>query len=154
MAEAKSVWKDLWQVDMTLLYNSRFWLLTVLRLFLGILFAYHGFLRLFVPGNLKGSAIYFTQVGLPLPVISSFLFGVIELVGGVLLFFGLITRWTSVVLIIEMLVAFLFVHLKNGLLVSNNGYEFILLLVAALIVVLVNGAGHLAFGRKLGKKWE
>ena len=51
-----------------------------------------------------------------------------------------------------MLVAFLKVHLKNGLLISNGGYEFVLALLAALAVVLVNGAGALSFGKRFFKR--
>ena len=50
-----------------------------------------------------------------------------------------------------MLIAFLMVHLKNGLLVSKGGFEFVLLILAGLVVVLVNGAGELSVGKKFFK---
>ena len=149
MAQSKSLWKDIWQMDMTLLYNLRFWSLTLLRLFLGFTFAYHGALRLFVPSNLAGSAAYFSQVGIPLPGVSVYVFGAVELIAGTLLFLGLLVRWSALAAMLEMLYIFFAVHLKNGFLVGNNGYEFVLLLIAALLVVLVNGAGHLSLGKLL-----
>jgi|TARA_Y100000310_G_scaffold345855_1_gene471473 putative oxidoreductase len=133
-------------------YKLRFWSLTALRLFLGILFVYHGFIRIFVIGNLPGSAAYFAQVGIPLPEISAFVFGVVELGGGLLLLLGILTRWSSSIIILELLIAFFYVHSKNGLLVTNNGFEFILLLMAALLVVVVNGPGHLAVSKSLKNK--
>lgn len=147
MAQSKSVWKDLWQMDMTLLYNLRFWSLTLLRIFLGFILFYHGFLRMFVPGNLAGSISYFGQMGIPFPAASVYILGIIELVCGVLLFLGIFARWAAVLAMLEMLKIFFLVHLENGLLVSSNGYEFILLLIGALFIILVNGSGHLSAGK-------
>ena len=147
MAETKGVWVDLWQRDMTLLYNLRFWSLTLLRAFLGILFAYHGALRLFVPANLAGSILYFTQVGIPFANYTIYLFGIVELVGGILLFFGLFTRLSAFIVMLEMIYTFFKVHLKYGFLVGNNGYEFVLILIFALLFVLVNGPGHFSLGK-------
>ena len=152
MAETKSVWKDLWQRDMTLLYNLRFWSLTLLRIFLGFAFAYHGALRLFVPQNLAGSIAYFTQVGIPYAQFSVYIVGIIEIACGLLLFFGLFTRGAAFVVMLELIYIFFKVHLRNGLLAGNNGYEFVLLLIAALLIILVNGAGHLSLGKLFGKE--
>lgn len=149
MAETKSVWTDLWQRDMTLLYNLRFWSLTVLRLFLGALFTYHGFLRLFVPSNLQNSITYFGMVGIPYPSFALYIIGGIELAGGVLLFLGLLTRWSAFALMAMLAYAFFKVHLANGFLIGNNGYEFVLILFAALLAVFVNGAGHLSLGKMM-----
>jgi len=144
MAENKSVWEDLWQRDATLLYNFRFWSLALLRVFLGGLFAYHGALRLLIPANLAGSVSYFTQAGIPFANYLVYLFGIIEIAFGLFLFFGLFTRLSAFVLMLVMIYIFFQVHLKNGFLAGQNGYEFVLLLVFALLFVLVNGPGHLA----------
>ena len=151
MPETKSVWKDLWQRDMTLLYNFRFWSLTLLRIFLGFAFAYRGALRLFIPNNLAGSVAYFSQVGIPFPYFSVYLFGIIEIACGLLLFFGLLARGAAFVVMLELIYIFFKVHLKNGFLTGNNGYEFVLILIFALLFVLVNGAGHLALGKLFRK---
>ena len=147
MAETKNVFEDIGQRDMTLLYHLRFWSLTLLRMFLGIVFAYHGALRLFVPQNLSGSIAYFTQMGISYAAFTVYLFGIIEFVGGLLLFLGLFTRGAAFIVVLEMIYVFFKVHLKNGFLVGNNGYEFILILICALLFVLVNGAGHLSLGK-------
>ncbi|HLC62230.1 MAG TPA: DoxX family protein [Candidatus Nanoarchaeia archaeon] len=148
MAET-SVWADMGQRDMTLLYNLRFWSLTLLRVFLGGLFAYHGALRLLVPANLAGSISYFAQVGIPFAQPSAYIFGIVEVVAGMLLLVGVFTRWSAFVLMLEMIYIFFKVHLKGGFLVGNNGYEFVLLLIFALLFVLVNGPGHLALEKML-----
>jgi len=145
--------EDVSQRNMTtLLYDMRFWSLTLLRAFLGIVFAYHGLLRLFVPGNLAGSAAYFAELGIPLAQASAFLFGVVEFGGGLLLLAGIFTRWSAFILMLGMAVAFFAFHIKNGLLVGNNGYEFVVLLIGTLLVIVLNGAGHLSLGKQFKSK--
>ena len=151
MAE-KNVLEDMGQIDMTLLYNLRFWSLTLLRLFLGAAFTYHGALRLLVPANLAGSITYFGLVGIPYPQVTVYVFGIVELVCGVLLFLGLFTRWSAFLIMLEMIYIFFRVHLENGFLVGNNVYEFVLILVFALVFVLVNGPGHLSLGKLFRKE--
>jgi len=121
--------------------------LTLLRVVLGFIFVYHGYLKLFVKGGLPSTAFFFSQIGIPLPNISAFVVAFVELIGGLLLLIGLFTKWTSLVLIFEMAVAFFKVHLKKGFLISNGGYEFVLLILAALVVVLAYGAGKFALGK-------
>lgn len=127
------------------------WTLALLRVVLGVIFAYHGYLKLFVSGGFTGTVGFLATLGIPLPTYSALLVAVVEFLGGIFLLLGMVTKWSSLLLIIDMLVAFFMVHLKNGLLVSNNGYEFVLLILAALVVLLVNGAGSLSLGKKLFK---
>ena len=125
--------------------------LTLLRVVLGVILAYHGYLKLFVPGVLPGTAAFFAQVGIPMANVSAVVVAFAEFVGGLFLILGIVTRWTTLVLIFQMLVAFFMVHWKNGLLVSKGGYEFVLLILAGLLIILVNGPGKLALGKKLFK---
>jgi len=137
--------------------NLNQWSLTLLRIVLGIIFIYHGYAKLFMKGALPTTAQFFAAVGIPLANQAAVLVAFAEFVGGLLLIFGLLTRWTSVVLIIEMLVALFKVHLKQGFFISPPayGYEFVLLILAVLVVLLVNGPGALALGKKLkDKKWQ
>ena len=132
------------------------WTLTLLRVVLGVIFFVHGYGKLFVKGALPGTAQFFAAIGVPLANYAAVLVAFLEFFGGLLLIFGLLTRWVSVLLIIEMLVAFFKVHLKQGFIISQQayGYEFILLILAALVVVLANGAGKLSLGSKYFKSWH
>lgn len=125
------------------------WTLTLLRLVLGVIFAYHGYLKLFVPGGFNATVGFFKAIAIPFPLYSALLVSVVEFFGGLFLIFGVVTRLATAALIIEMLVAFFKVHFKNGLVISQTsyGYEFVLLILAALVVVLVNGAGKLSVGK-------
>ena len=127
------------------------WSLTLLRVVLGIIFTYHGYGKLLVKGGLPGTAAFFSQIGVPLANYAAVLVAFVEFFGGLLLLIGLLTKWTTLVLIFQMLVALFKVHLKNGLLVSKGGYEFVLLILAALVIVLFNGAGALSAGKKFFK---
>ncbi|MER2491750.1 HvfX family Cu-binding RiPP maturation protein [Catenovulum sediminis] len=53
-------------------------------------------------------------LGLPFPILLAFLATAAELIGGILLLLGLLTRLVSIPLIITMLVAIFTVHLPNG----------------------------------------
>lgn len=53
-------------------------------------------------------------LGLPMPLVMAFLATASELVGGVLLLFGVLTRLVSIPLMITMVVAMVSVHAKNG----------------------------------------
>ena len=134
--------------------NLNQWSLTLLRAILGIIFIYHGYAKLFVPGGFKGTVGFLTAIKIPLPLYASLLISLVEFVGGILLIIGLLSRWASVLLFIEMLVALFKVHLKQGLIISQQayGYEFIILILAALAVIITNGPGSFSIGKMLFKK--
>jgi len=130
------------------------WSLTFLRVVLGFIFMYHGYLKLFVPGGFTGTVGFFKMLNIPFIPYSALLVAALEFVGGIFLIFGMITRLTTILLFIEMLVAFFKVHFRNGLVISQTayGYEFVLLILAALLIILVNGAGKLSVGKLFKKK--
>jgi|SRR3989344_7349995 len=132
--------------------NLNQWTLTLLRVVLGVIFMYHGYLKLFVPGGFTGTVGFFTMLNIPFPLYSALLVSFVEFAGGLFLLFGMVTKWSSLLLIANMLVAFFVVHLKNGFLVSKGGYEFVLVLLAGLVVVLANGAGKLSVGKMFKSK--
>ena len=132
--------------------NLNEWSLTLLRVVLGVVFLYHGYLKLFVPGGFTGTINFFASLGMPIPVYSALLVSVVEFLGGLFLVLGMVTKWSSALLAVDMLVALFVVHIKNGLLVSKGGYEFVLVLLAGLAVVLTSGAGNLSLGKLLKSK--
>ena len=129
------------------------WSLTILRVVIGIIFLYHGYLKLFAPGGFSGTVDFFAKIGMVAPKASALAASSAEFFGGLLLILGIATRWTTFALIFEMLVAFFTVHSKNGLLVSNGGSEFVLLILAALLVMHINGAGRLSLGKLFKSKY-
>ena len=118
----------------------------ILRLALAAVFIAHGAQKLFGiwgGGGLSGTTAFFTQLGLgpayPLAVVA----GVVEFGGGLLLLFGAYTVVAALLLAIQMAVAIWTVHLANGFFLPN-GYEFNLTLIAALVCLMLTGAGALS----------
>ena len=68
----------------------------------------------------------------------------VEVVGGLALILGLGTRWVAIPLAIDVLVALFTVHLPAGFFVSDGGYEFVLLLLAANVTFMLSGSGAAA----------
>lgn len=129
------------------IYRFRQWSLTLLRVALGFIFAYHGYLKLLAPGGFKGTVAFFTVIGIPLPVYSALIVSIVEFVGGIFLIAGFLAKWTSMLLMIDMLVALFKVHIRNGFLIANGGFEFAAALTLSLLVILLNGSGNLSLDR-------
>ncbi|WP_101848062.1 DoxX family protein [Zhihengliuella sp. ISTPL4] len=115
--------------------------LLVLRIVVGAIFAAHGAQKIFeftIPGTI-GS---FAGMGVPLAEIAAPVVAFLELIGGILLILGLLTRPVGVLLAVDMLVALVLVHLPAGLWVTAGGYEFVAVLGAAALALALTGAGR------------
>jgi putative oxidoreductase len=75
--------------------------------------------------------------------------GATETAGGALLAAGLATPLAAAGLIGVMATAIRKVHLKNGPWVSDGGYEYNLVLIAALLALVDGGPGELSLDRVL-----
>jgi putative oxidoreductase len=67
---------------------------------------------------------------------------VTETLGGILLIVGLLTPAAGLALAIDMLVAALTAHADKGFFADKGGYEFVLLLGAACVALVMAGAGR------------
>lgn len=75
-----------------------------------------------------------------------------EFFGGLFILIGLLTRPAALVLAFTMLIAIVSVHLSNGLLLTNNGYEYALALLAGSISLLISGAGRVSVDSLITQK--
>lgn len=118
----------------------------VLRLAVGAVFVAHGAQKLFGlwggPG-LDGTTAFFGHVGLQPAYALAIAAGVVEFVGGLLLVVGGFTIAASVALIVDRLVDVWMVHLPHGFFLPD-GYEFHLVLIAALFSLVLTGPGALS----------
>ncbi len=118
--------------------------LLLIRLFVGIVFMGHGAQKLFgwFGGyGLKGTGGWMASIGLKPGVFMAFMAGATELLGGFLFAAGIFT-WAGAILIAgSMLVAILTVHGKNGFWITQNGYEYNLMLIVVVIGVALIGPG-------------
>ena len=76
----------------------------LLRLMVGGVFFWEGILKFVYTNQGVGR---FTKLGIPFPELTANLIGVLEIVGGILLIVGFLTRFIAFVFIIEMTVAIL-----------------------------------------------
>ena len=76
----------------------------ILRLMAGGIFFWEGILKFVYPNQGVGR---FTKLGFPMPDVTANFVGMIEIIGGLCLMLGLLTRLTALIFIMEMIVAIL-----------------------------------------------
>ena len=124
---------------------------TALRVPVGIILAAHGAQKLFgwFGGyGLEGTGQWMASVGFEPGYLMALLAGSAEFFGGIALALGLLTRPAAAVAAFTMAMA-MTVHVGNGLFVSNNGYEFALVLLAASVSLVFQGGGSYALDSSL-----
>lgn len=111
----------------------------LLRVGAGALFLQHGLQKLFgLLGGMGGSgasAELFSRMGLA---------GVLEFFGGLLIIAGLLTRWVAIVLVLEMIAAYVIAHVPRGPWPIQNGGELALLYLLIFAFLARHGAGPLS----------
>ena len=107
-----------------------------IRIVAGITFVAHGLPKF---ENIAGTQGFFGSIGLPpelaLPV------GLLEVIGGIFLLVGVVTRISAALLIIDMIGAIVLVRLPDGFV---DGYELESLLIAISVSLLITGPGRIS----------
>lgn len=119
----------------------RSWGLTLLRVVVGVIFVMHGWMKLSM--GFHNVAGFLGSLGIALPTLAAVVLTIVEFVGGIALILGVLTRYVATLLAIDMLVALIVVHIKNGFF-SPKGIEFPLLLLVANINLILAGGGALS----------
>ena len=125
---------------------------TVLRVVVGFLFAAHGWQKV-NEWTIAGTTAAFGDMGIPMAEIAAPVVATLELVGGIALIVGFLTRPVALLLTLDMLGALILVHISAGVFVTDNGYEFVLLLGSAALALALVGPGRASadyalFGRR------
>ncbi len=140
-----------------ILSTSNDYTLTIARLALGIVFFAHGAQKMlgwFGGYGFTGTMGFFTQQ-MHIPAVFAFLAICAEFFGGLGLIVGLLSRIAAFGILCNMLVAVMTVHIHYGFFMNwtgqqkGEGFEFHLIALALLLVVLVKGAGALSIDRAL-----
>lgn len=124
-----------------------------MRLVLGVAMIYHGYTKVVPAGGFhRGNTLaaldhfahYVGSLGLPywLGYVSAFT----EFLGGVLILFGLLTRFAAFMISCNMAVALVMVTRHHG----YGGSEYSLALLVIALMLLFYGAGNVAVDRKIG----
>ncbi len=124
----------------------------VVRVLVGIIMAAHGLQKLQGgPANFGQGAL--ANLGVPLPVLMGYVVTFVELIGGILLIVGFLSRLAALLLTIDLVVAILLVKVNVGLIAaqgSGTGAELDLALIAGFLVILLAGPGRLSVDHALG----
>ncbi len=131
--------------------------LTIVRLTLGVVFFAHGAQKMlgwFGGYGFRGTMGFFTQqMHIPAPL--AFLAICAEFFGGLGLILGLLSRIAAFGILCNMIVAVMTVHIHNGFFMNwtgqqkGEGFEYHLLALALLLIVMMKGAGLLSVDRAL-----
>ena len=132
-----------------LVATSPSWAITVVRVTLGVIFFAHGSQKVFgwFGGyGLKGTTGYFVSTGLPPVVAYAVCF--FELLGGIGLVLGLLTRLAALAIITVMTGAIAKVHWPHGFFINweltagkGHGFEANLAFIAMAVACVIAGGG-------------
>ncbi len=124
--------------------------LLIARVIVGVVFMMHGAQKLFGAFGGPGLSAVVQMMG-PL----GYLVAIGEFFGGLGLVVGFLSRFSAAVLIVIMLGAIGMVHAQFGFFMNwmgnqqGEGFEYHLLAIAVLLVILIAGPGRYAIGRFL-----
>ena len=128
------------------LYRHSGYGLALLRIILGALFLYLGYRKVF---ELGFAIEYFDTRGIPIPMVLGPVFSLLELVGGLFLVIGFLTRYIGVLFTLEYLFLTLFMLFSKGFVSARLEFMFL----TAAILLATQGAGRFAVDRP-GRPWE
>lgn len=127
--------------------------LLVTRVLLGTILIAHGWQK-FSEWTIDGTAANFSKMGVPAPTASAWFAALVELAGGVLIVVGALTPLVALLVVLDMLGAFWFVHKDGGVFVTDGGWELVALIGALALAFIGTGAGRLSVDGLLGRRHE
>jgi putative oxidoreductase len=120
----------------------------VLRVAVGAIFLQHGYTKVFDTG-IEGIAGFLGTLGFPAATFFAYVLSYGEIAVGALLILGLLTHWAAKFGVIVAAVAFFLVHLENGFSAAQGGYEFVMLIFAATLAIMISGPGRYSLDAKM-----
>lgn len=130
-----------------LLETAPVWFTLPVRLALGLVFIAHGAQKVFGVWGGPGLA-KFTAAGAPLGLRPAWLWmgaaALAELVGGVMVLAGLLTRVGAFLIACTMIVAMVGVHWSGGFFLQNKGIEYTVALLGMALALMISGGGQVS----------
>jgi putative oxidoreductase len=118
--------------------------LLILRLALAAILLYHGLPKIMNFGATVGG---FQSMHIPAPSLAAAFAILAEVVGGLLILFGVAVDLAGILVIIEMLGAIAFVHWANGFDFTKGGWEHPFSIIAMALALALAGPGDYSVGR-------
>lgn len=121
----------------------RGWALCLLRLTVGSIFIAHGgqkVLGLFGGPGLDGFVAWAGTIGVS--PLFAYLAAFAELIGGLMMFFGIAAEVGALLTIPVMIGAVFLVHWQHGYFMQNGGFEYPFNLILLALVIIIGGSGR------------
>ncbi|WP_295643466.1 DoxX family protein [uncultured Corynebacterium sp.] len=127
--------------------------LFLLRAVLGVVFIAHGWRNVFGVGMVgdRSTITEFARHGYPNPQVFAWTVSVLFMLCGAMLIAGVLTTAAAGVLFVVVAAMLYFQFFKHGFYVSEGGMEYILVLMASLLMIVVFGAGRASLDRALAR---
>ena len=111
-----------------------------LRIVIGLIFIAAGYKKLM---DISGTAGFFDNIGIPVPLFFAWLVAFVELVGGIAVLFGIGTRYFALLLSIIMVVAILTTKINSQIALAQmfDRSRLDLMLLASNISLMISGGG-------------
>jgi putative oxidoreductase len=123
----------------------------LIRFVAGAMMVPHGYAKVF--GGIEGTTKFFASVGLEPALTLAWYVGLLELVGGVCVAFGFLTRFISAQLVGLLAVATFYIHLPSGFLWVKGGFEYPLFWMVIMIAITIQGGGKLSADNLMAKEF-
>ena len=123
----------------------------LIRFVAGAMMVPHGYAKVF--GGIEGTTKFFASVGLEPALTLAWYVGLLELVGGVCVAFGFLTRFISAQLVGLLAVATFYIHLPSGFLWVKGGFEYPLFWMVIMIAITIQGGGKLSTDNLMAKEF-
>ena len=126
--------------------------LVALRLASSSAFLYHGSAILVGAFGGPGPREFAQSHGWSISV--AYLVGLVQVVGAVAVFTGVLARVAAAGLVVVMVGAIVLVHLRNGFDVSNGGFEYALTQMLVNLAIVLAGPGQYSVSRFAAEPWS
>ena len=123
----------------------------LIRFIAGAMMIPHGYAKVF--GGIEGTTKFFASVGLEPAFILAWYVGLLELVGGICVALGLLTRFMSAQLIGLLAVATFYIHLPSGFIWVKGGFEYPLFWMVVMIAITIKGGEKLSLDNLMAKEF-
>ena len=123
----------------------------LIRFIAGVMMIPHGYAKVF--GGIEGTTKFFASVGLEPALILAWYVGLLELVGGICVALGLLTRLMSAQMIGLLAVATFYIHLPSGFIWVKGGFEYPLFWMVVMIAITIKGGEKLSLDNLMAKEF-
>ncbi|SET33974.1 DoxX family protein [Geodermatophilus poikilotrophus] len=138
--------------DGALVQNTRDVVLLVARAGLGVLMVAHAKVEYDFGGSLAGVGRLFAEAGVPLGTLTGPANVLFELVGGIAMVLGVAVPVVGVLMALNMVGAWVFVHTSGLFAMDHNGPELVIALGLLSLVLAVTGSGRLGLDHLLVRR--